>query len=127
MSSPPHILVVDDDEDTRETLLQILSLRGYQVSTAVHGKDALAMLHVNRNVRLILLDLMMPVMSGCEFLEHMQADESIRLIPVVIVTAFSERADKLSALRILPKPLELQRLLDVVREMCPIEDHVDAP
>lgn len=86
MSGGP-ILVVEDDSDIRETLQQVLELEGYRVATAANGHEGLAALETGERPSLILLDLMMPVMSGAEMLDHLRTDERLADIPVVVVTA----------------------------------------
>ena len=72
------ILVVDDDEDIRETLRVILELEDYQVLVASNGREALEVMRTNRP-QLILLDLMMPVLDGWEFVKELDEDpEALR-------------------------------------------------
>src|SRR3712207_6404701 len=95
-----HLLVVEDDQDIRETLQQALELEGYQVSTAGNGKEALDILHLAdppSRPHLILLDLMMPIMDGWEFLEKARSTNLLSGIPVVIVSAAGERARSVNA------------------------------
>src|SRR5690242_15178451 len=86
------ILVVEDDLDIRECYQNLLERAGYHVTLAQNGLEALNQLSRERP-SLILLDLMMPVMSGPEFLEAMRLDESSWNIPVLIVSAYGELAD----------------------------------
>jgi CheY-like chemotaxis protein len=110
------ILVVEDDADIRESLRETLEDAGYRVTTARHGLEGLERLsHIDRPA-LILLDLMMPVMSGPEFLEALHEDERIADIPVLIVSAYAEVADNTTGcVGFIPKPVPLDRLLDSVR------------
>jgi CheY-like chemotaxis protein len=62
-----HILIVEDNPDTRETLADFLAFEGYAVRGAANGQEALTVLQKEPLPDLILLDLMMPVMDGCEF------------------------------------------------------------
>jgi CheY-like chemotaxis protein len=86
MMSIPHILIVDDEFELAETMGDVLTTMGYQVDIAVNGKLALACLRQSRPDA-ILLDVMMPVMSGPEMLAILRADESHRSIPVVLMSA----------------------------------------
>jgi two-component system response regulator CpxR len=82
------ILIVDDDPDIRDVLAEALVDVGFEVVTAVHGRDALRLLE--RMVvppAAILLDLMMPVMDGYAFLEERTKDKALASIPLAIVTA----------------------------------------
>src|SRR5438128_12681633 len=89
MACSRRILVVDDDPDIREAISEILADRGYHPATARDGEDALHVLKgLPERPCVIFLDMMMPVMSGPEFLEeisHLEA--AMRAIPIVVVSA----------------------------------------
>ena len=112
----PIVLVVDDDRDMRELLCLALNLEGYDTVAAADGFDALACLATRTAPALVLLDLMMPGMSGLEVLTSMKEDTSLTAIPVVVVSATPELA--LDGVRTLQKPVRLEVLLGVVREFC---------
>jgi PAS domain S-box-containing protein len=84
--APGTALLVDDDPAVRETVSSALSTAGWQVETAENGRVALARLAENRP-SLILLDLMMPVMDGFDFLIELHANPDWREIPVIVLTA----------------------------------------
>jgi CheY-like chemotaxis protein len=121
LSTPPPggpVLVVEDDIGIRESVCQILEDEGFPTVSACNGKEALVTL---RNLtplpRLILLDLMMPIMNGWEFYELISRDKSISSIPVVVMSA--QDTDVYSgSLRLLRKPLALDQLLSTVNEFC---------
>jgi CheY-like chemotaxis protein len=114
-----NILVVEDNDDVREMMAVTLELEGHDVSTAVNGRDALAKLHAGSKPCLILLDLMMPVMNGWEFQSALNRDPQLRDVPVVVVSAAtSEMMKKTGAAAYLPKPLDIDQLLDVVCDFC---------
>ena len=81
-----QILVVDDDETTRSLLARMLQRGGWEVSTASNGREALTRL-TEMHPDAIVLDLMMPVMDGFEFLQHLQRTEQWEDVPVVVITA----------------------------------------
>jgi CheY-like chemotaxis protein len=111
------VLVVDDDEDIRESLREVLEAERYAVRTAADGQDALAVLaSAPQRPSLILLDLMMPGMNGWEFLKVLKADAGFAAIPVVVLSASSSKVE--SATVILRKPIALDTLLNVVRTHC---------
>lgn len=102
------LLVVDDNEMNRDMLSRRLQRQGYTVDVAVNGREALAMLRASK-FDLVLLDIMMPEMNGYEVLETMKADESLRYIPVIMITAVDDvesvaRCIELGAEDYLPKP-----------------------
>lgn len=110
------ILVVDDDEAIREVLKMSLEMEGYPVMTATNGKEALDILSRSPNQGLILLDLMMPVMNGWEFVEEFQKVEKYSNIPIILISAYSERAKNLPAIQeVFSKPMNFNTLLDRVK------------
>jgi CheY-like chemotaxis protein len=81
------ILLIDDDEDMRESMSAVLELNGYKVKTAAHGRAALEVLRATpERPALILLDLMMPVMDGWQFRDEQLRDPALAAIPVVVVS-----------------------------------------
>lgn len=82
----PDVLVIDDDEDVRWALLELLQLLGFVAVGAANGATGLR-LAIDRRPRVILLDLRMPVMDGWKFLDHREADADLASIPVVVITA----------------------------------------
>src|SRR3989454_6365553 len=103
------LLVVDDNDDNRYTLTQRLKRQGYaNVATARDGREALDVLRT-RPFDLVLLDIMMPELNGYQVLAELKADERLRHIPVIMVSAVDEldsviRCIELGAEDYLPKP-----------------------
>jgi CheY-like chemotaxis protein len=82
------VLVVDDDADIREATQMVLENTGHRVITAADGQEALEMLRGGQSRPcLILLDLMMPVMDGFEFLEKVKEISTLQRVPIVVLTA----------------------------------------
>ena len=110
------ILVVDDDQDIRDTLTELLQEEGYTVVRASQGIEALCALRDLPTPSLILLDLMMPVMDGWQFRTEQRKDPAIASIPVVVISATGkdEKLSSLGAVQFLKKPLRLEQLLDAV-------------
>lgn len=96
MKNRSIILIVDDQPQNIELLEAYLVQQGHLVIKATSGAEALEKVSSNK-IDLILLDVMMPGMSGIEVLEKLRADEKTRLIPVVMVTALKETEDKIKA------------------------------
>jgi CheY-like chemotaxis protein len=115
------ILVVDDDEDLRETLSDLLREAGYGVVTAANGAEALVALQLSQRPALILLDLAMPVMSGTKLCAELSKDPLLDRIPLVLLSG-SERlareVGRIDADAFLSKPVEAERLLGTVRRYC---------
>ena len=104
------ILVVDDNEGNREMLARRLARQGYDVRTAPGGREALEMVQQDR-ADLVLLDVLMPGLDGYETLRHLKGDETLRDIPVLMISALDEmqsvvRCIELGAEDYLPKPFD---------------------
>ncbi|MES2261807.1 MAG: response regulator [Pseudomonadota bacterium] len=107
------ILIVDDDADIRAVLSEFLESEGYTIATAANGSDALAYLHQHPRTSVILLDLMMPVMNGYQFIAAQRLDALVSAIPVVVMTARGAIEPGLVGVtRVLPKPMDLDDLLE---------------
>lgn len=109
------VLIVDDDLAIRGVLSAILEIEGYPVLLAANGKEALDCLNSGVQPALILLDWMMPVMSGKEFLAISQKDPALAQIPVVIITAFNSIDQNGNPFPLLQKPVDLKTLLETVK------------
>jgi CheY-like chemotaxis protein len=113
------VLIVEDDEDLREMMAQLLTLEGYDAATVSNGREALDYLHHFSTPQVILLDLMMPVMDGWEFRRQQEADPALAPVPVIVLSALDQaRAVKIHAAAFLKKPLDFDRLLSLVRTYC---------
>src|SRR5438477_1683229 len=110
-----EILVVEDDEDLRESLAQALSANGHIVRATEHGAKALELLSRGCRPGLILLDIMMPVMDGLRFLELKNADPLLASIPVVMMSA-TERRRHSGAADLVAKPMDLDDLERVIKQ-----------
>jgi CheY-like chemotaxis protein len=110
------VLIVDDEPDSRESLGEFFQDEGFQVVTVANGADALAQLKAGTRPDVIILDLMMPLLSGRELYDRMQADPALASIPVIITT--SDPSGAPSGLLIMKKPMNLTRLLTTVRQYC---------
>ncbi len=113
------ILVVEDDADIVDGVCMLLESEGYHVSVAPNGRAALDLLAQGDPLpSVILLDLMMPVMNGFEFRKAQLADPRIAAVPVVLMTADSDAAEKIrriGAAGALGKPFNLDALLAAVK------------
>ena len=115
-----RILAVDDEIDVLLIVKTALQTEGYEVDTASNGPDALAL--TKENVPdLVLLDVMMPGMSGFDVLRALKAEDSTATIPVIMLTGVSERGKMQEALAsgteyYIVKPFEFQDLLNKVNQ-----------
>jgi two-component system, chemotaxis family, chemotaxis protein CheY len=129
------ILVIDDDDDIRDAVQDVLRAEGYATHGATNGHHAQQMLEVAVDApELILLDLMMPVMDGWDFLLWLEDNAELRETPVAIMSAHPsiQRAFDIARTRkgtphlrlhggnrlLLPKPLSILQLLSVAGQMC---------
>jgi CheY-like chemotaxis protein len=110
-----QLLIVEDDPDIRESLSEALGWEGYDVTTAANGLEALELLRGGLHADVILLDLMMPVMSGWEFRRVQADDPALAGIPVVVVSASSPGTSRPD--RYLPKPFTIEDLLAVLGDL----------
>jgi CheY-like chemotaxis protein len=111
------VLLVEDEEELRETMRDALELNGYAVVAAQDGQAALEELDHIDHVCMVLLDLLMPRMNGWDFLEKMRARPALAEVPVIVHSSAPGRAPR-GVTRVLQKPIEFERLLSVVREFC---------
>ena len=113
----PRILVVEDDEDAREAMVALLQMKGYRAVPAGNGQEALDYLRRAPVPDLIILDLWMPVMDGWQFRSEQAKDPRLKNVPVIVVTALSDRAD-VDANEVIIKPVDVNRLLTTVSQYC---------
>ncbi|MGA2668211.1 MAG: response regulator transcription factor [Ignavibacteria bacterium] len=114
-----NILVVDDEKDILELIDYNLSKNGYRVKTSTSGEDALELVKWN-DYDLIILDLMLPGVDGLDLCKMIKADKQKAHIPIVMVTAKAEEADRVAGLEIgadhyVTKPFSPRELLAIVK------------
>jgi CheY-like chemotaxis protein len=111
-----HVLVADDDDGIRQAVADALDFEGYQVVTAANGAEALERVRTTRPAA-VVLDLMMPVMDGWEFMEACRREQLCEGIPVLVMSAYQHLADTaptLGANACIAKPFDLDVLLGAV-------------
>jgi len=127
MSEKKQILVVDDDADARTVVKTILSSSGFEVNEVPGGKQALEFLEEN-HVDLIVLDIMMPEMSGYDVVLRLRQKPETQNIPVMMLTAKGDPEDILNAYKdygveyYIPKPFTTKQLTSGVKLVLEIED-----
>jgi CheY-like chemotaxis protein len=113
------VLIVEDHADLREMLAVLLEAEGFQVHTASNGAEALQSMQEARP-SVILLDLMMPVMSGDEFRRRQLQDPNYADVPVICMTAAHDGPQRCLRLRpthYFQKPVDFDRLITAVRQL----------
>jgi CheY-like chemotaxis protein len=119
--TPPSVLVVEDDDDIRASLLEFLDDHGYRARGAANGREGLSLLVEGARPCVIILDLMMPVMDGWAFRAAQRRLPDLSGVPVVVISAYDgldRRVQGLDVAGCLAKPIDLEALLGVVRVHC---------
>jgi len=114
----PHVLVVDDDPNIRRMMVAALKRDGYTFAEAANGREALDSMRADKP-DVVVLDLMMPIMSGWDVLQEREHDATLRQIPVIIVSAnrapeVAKAVDK-GICAFLPKPFDIGVLSALVK------------
>ncbi|MEI9949834.1 MAG: response regulator [Pseudomonadota bacterium] len=119
------VVVVEDDEDTRELLKTVLLRRGYRVATAADGLDGLDLLRATDAVCFVLVDLFMPRMDGFGLLREMVNDPKLAALPVCLSTSAPDAAPL--GVACLPKPIDLSRLFAMIDLHCVANSIAQSP
>jgi CheY-like chemotaxis protein len=119
MPNTDRILVVEDNREAQEGLYTLLFREGYSVLTADNGQQALDLLERGIQPRLLILDLVLPKVTGSELLRHMQSDPVLRLMRVIVITAMSPEDVHVVADVVLYKPIDVSILLATVADLMP--------
>ena len=119
MPNTERILVVEDNRDAQEGLYMLLFREGYSVLTADNGQQALDLLEKGVQPRLLILDLVLPKVTGSDLLRHMQSDPVLRQTRVIVITAMSPQDVHVVADVVLYKPVDVALLLSTVAELMP--------
>lgn len=112
------ILVVEDDDDIRSGVVDLLESEGYLTHGAAHGQEAIDILNKIPKPCLVFLDMMMPIMNGREFLDVVMKDSYLAPIPVVVVSAIADRTDIRGAVGYVKKPIDIDVMLNFVERFC---------
>jgi two-component system response regulator MprA len=112
-----RVLVVDDDEAERTAVANVMRDDGFDVALAEDGEQALRALERDALPALIVLDLMMPRVTGWQVLQTIERTAQLADIPVIVLTAFAARAGLPAGCRVLHKPFEREVLLAEARAL----------
>ena len=121
-----RILVVEDEEDNRQILRDLLATSGYEMVEANNGEQALAAVDQHRP-DLILMDIQLPIMDGYEATRRIRANPANKRIPIIAVTSYALSGNESMALAAgcdayVPKPYSPRELLAKIREFLPRND-----
>ena len=112
------VLVIEDDQAIRDTFVEILQNEGYSVASAGNGQEGVSYLRSHPAPRVIILDLMMPIMNGFEFRNEQAANPGWARIPTIVMSAdvrAESRIGEFAPAGYLRKPIDLDELLEAVR------------
>lgn len=125
--SKPFALIIEDDRDIVALFRHVLDLAGYRTEIALHGNVAVEYL-AQSTPDIVLLDLNLPGISGSEILVRMDADERLKHVPVVVITA---HAHLIATLPVQPelvliKPVNIEQMSNLILKICPTEKAMDS-
>jgi CheY-like chemotaxis protein len=115
--APEGILLVEDHPDTSAALRHLLTAKGYSVITAEDGQQALDLLEAGARPRLILIDLMLPHVSGWDLLAYLQRDPDLRHTPTIVITGVPKPQVHVVADAVFSKPLDFSALTTKVDQL----------
>ena len=123
MSTDKRILVVEDQEDNRRILRDLLGNAGYELIEVESGEDALAAV-MTRRPDLILMDVQLPVMDGYEAAQRIKSNPEMKAVPIIAVTSYALSGDEAKAREagcddFVPKPYSPRQLLAKIRQYLP--------
>ena len=123
----PSALIIEDDRDIVALFRHVLDLAGYRTEIVLHGKVAVEHLAKSRP-DIVLLDLGLPGVSGGEILVMMRADERLKDVPVVVITAHPHLVETLPVAPqlVLIKPVNIEQLSNLILRICPTEKSMDS-
>lgn len=113
----PRILVVDDEESLTDILADLLQAEGYQVECARDGVEALRLLQGREPPALVMSDVMMPRMNGTDLVEAARRAADLERVPFLLLSAGPQPRLRWDNVQFMPKPLELDDLLDTVESL----------
>lgn len=121
MPAQRSILLVEDDHDVRDVIAGALERCGYKVLVASNGREAIEQLALATPLpSVIVLDWMMPIMGGFEFLTYQATDADLRTIPVLVLSAVDRvlKVTGLTVAAVLEKPVRMRTLIEVIDRLC---------
>jgi two-component system, cell cycle response regulator len=127
MMEKPSALIIEDDRDIVALFRHVLDLAGYRTEIVLDGKVAVE--HLTQSTPdIVLLDLGLPNVSGVEILTMMRADQRLKNVPVVVITAHVQLAETLPVAPqlILIKPVNIEQMSRLIRQICPTEQSMES-
>ncbi len=126
MTTEAYILYIEDERPVLDLIVQALKLAGYNATGVTSGQEGLTLMH-ERKPDLVLLDLMMPQISGWEVYRAMKTNENLANIPVIVITARVPARDRVIVEGLpavedyITKPFDMKRLLRSIQDLLPAQ------
>lgn len=122
MNNEKEILIIDDDSKNIFALSAVLKAKKFQCISALSAHQGLKMLSSNKNVGVVLMDMMMPEMDGYEAIEKMKSDHELKDIPVIAITAQAMTGDREKCMEAgadgyISKPVDVDELLQLLNQL----------
>ena len=122
MNNKKEILIIDDDSKNIFALSAVLKAKKFQCISALSAHQGLKMLSSNKNVGVVLMDMMMPEMDGYEAIEKMKSDHQLKNIPVIAITAQAMTGDREKCMEAgadgyISKPVDVDELLLLLNQL----------
>ncbi|WP_373708419.1 PleD family two-component system response regulator [Kaistella sp.] len=122
MNNEKEILIIDDDSKNIFALSAVLKAKKFQCISALSAHQGLKMLSSNKNVGVVLMDMMMPEMDGYEAIEKMKSDHQLKNIPVIAITAQAMTGDREKCMEAgadgyISKPVDVDELLLLLNQL----------
>ena len=122
MKSEKEILIIDDDSKNIFALSAVLKAKKYQCISAISAGQGLQLLSANKNIGVVLMDMMMPEMDGYEAIGKMKSDHELKNIPVIAITAQAMAGDREKCIEAgadgyISKPVDVNELLQLLNQL----------
>ncbi len=108
-----HILVIDDEDYIADMLASVLRTEGYQVEVAYNAREGLKLAQATRPA-LLVIDVMMPCVSGMTMIEHLREEESMRTIPIIVTSAGTRPTTMIAGVTFIAKPFDIDEIIELV-------------
>ena len=124
MTNEKEILIIDDDSKNIFALNAVLKAKKYRCVSALSARQGLNMLSDNKNIGVVLMDMMMPEMDGYEAIGKMKSNDELKDIPVIAITAQAMTGDREKCLEAgadgyLSKPVNVDELMQILKQLIP--------
>lgn len=122
MNNEKEILIIDDDSKNIFALSAVLKAKKYQCVSAISAHQGLKMLSTNKNIGVVLMDMMMPEMDGYEAIEKMKSDDDLKDIPIIAITAQAMTGDREKCIEAgadgyISKPVDVNELVKLLNQL----------